>query len=81
MKIEQFFKGVDKYDKVLAWLEGDINEIPITKDEFNKIIKNSTEIFRNSSKAEFDELNKDLSVRIVLHWIVGNNTDEFFKMK
>ena len=81
MKIEQFFKGVDKYDKVLAWLEGDIDKIPITKDEYKTIIKNSTEIFRKSSKAEFDELNKDPSVRIVLHWIVGNNTDEFFKMK
>ena len=83
MKIIDFFKGIeDKRAKALIKIITGERKDDMTKDEFDTIINNSTQIFRHTTFEELNTIqNESESNRLVLHFIAGNNVQEFLKVK
>ena len=83
MKVMDFFEGIeDKRAKQLIKVITGKRKDDMTKDEFDTIINNSTKIFRHTTFEELDAIqNKSESNRLVLHFIAGNNVQEFLKVK
>ena len=83
MKIMDFFKGIDdnRAKQLIKIITGK-RKNDMTKNEFNTIINNSTKIFRNTTWQELDAIqNESESNQLVLHFIAGNNVQEFLKVK
>ena len=82
MKIMDFFKGIDdKRAKQLIKIITGKRKNDMTKNEFNTIINNSTNIFRNTTWQELDAIqNESESNQLVLHFIAGHNVQEFLKL-
>ena len=83
MKIMDFFKGIDdKRAKELIKIITGKRKNDMTKNEFNTIINNSTKIFKHTTFEELDAIqNESESNKLVLHFIAGNNVQEFLKVK
>ena len=83
MKIIDFFEGIDdKRAKELIDIITGKRKDDMTKDEFDTIINNSTNIFRHTTFEELDAIqNESEANRLVLHFIAGNNVQEFLKVK
>ena len=83
MKIIDFFEGIDdKRVKELIDIITGKRKDDMTKDEFDTIINNSTKIFKHTTFEELDAIqNESESNKLVLHFIAGNNVQEFLKVK
>lgn len=83
MKVMDFFEGIeDKRAKELIKVITGKRKDDMTKDEFDTIINNSTKIFKHTTFEELDAIqNESESNRLVLHFIAGNNVQEFLKVK
>ena len=83
MKVMDFFEGIeDKRAKQLIKVIIGKRKDDMTKDEFDTIINNSTKIFRHTTFEELKAIEKEsVSNRLVLHFIAGNNVDEFLNVK
>lgn len=83
MKIIDFFEGIeDKRAKELINVIIGKRKDDMTKDEFDTIINNSTKIFKHTTFEQLDAIqNESESNRLVLHFIAGNNVQEFLKVK
>ena len=83
MKVMDFFEGIeDKRAKQLIKVIIGKRKDDMTKDEFDTIINNSTKIFKHTTFEELDAIqNESESNRLVLHFIAGNNVQEFLKVK
>ena len=83
MKVMDFFEGIeDKRAKELIDIITGKRKDDMTKYEFDTIINNSTKIFKHTTFEELDAIqNESESNRLVLHFIAGNNVQEFLKVK
>ena len=83
MKVMDFFEGIeDKRAKQLIKVIIGKRKDDMTKDEFDTIINNSTNIFRHTTFEELKAMEKEsVSNRLVLHFIAGHNVQEFLKVK
>ena len=83
MKIIDFFEGIeDKRAKQLIDIITGERKDDMTKDEFDTIINNSTKIFKHTTFEELDAIqNESEPNQLVLHFIAGNNVQEFLKVK
>ena len=83
MKVMDFFDGIEnKRAKELIKVITGKRKDDMTKDEFDTIINNSTKIFKHTTFEELDAIqNESESNRLVLHFIAGNNVQEFLKVK
>ena len=83
MKVMDFFEGIDnKRAKELIKVITGKRKDDMTKDEFKTIINNSTKVFRHTTQQELKAMEKEsVSNKLVLHFIAGNNVEEFLKVK
>ena len=83
MKVMDFFEGIeDKRAKELIKVITGKRKDDMTKDEFDTIINNSTKIFKHTTFEELDAIqNESETNQLVLHFIAGNNVQEFLKVK
>ena len=83
MKIIDFFEGIDdkRANELIDIITGKRKD-DMTKDEFKTIINNSTKVFRHTTQEELKAMEKEsVSNKLVLHFIAGNNVQEFLKVK
>lgn len=83
IKSIDFFKGIQvtRANKMIKQLTDGTN-FSATDYEVEKIIKNSTRIFKDWSIEDCDEFEEySESNRIILHWVAGVNTQEFLKIE
>lgn len=83
MKIIDFFEGIDdkRAKELIKVITGERKD-DMTKNEFDTIINNSTNIFRHTTFEELNTIqNESESNKLVLHFIAGNNVQEFLKVK
>ena len=83
MKVMDFFEGIeDKRAKELIKVITGKRKDDMTKDEFKTIINNSTKIFKHTTFEELDAIqNESESNKLILHFIAGNNVQEFLNVK
>ena len=83
MKVMDFFEGIeDKRAKELIKVITGKRKDDMTKDEFDTIINNSTKIFKHTTFEELDAIqNESESNKLILHFIAGNNVQEFLNVK
>lgn len=83
VNLMDFFEGIEeaRAKQIIEVILGK-RKWDMKKDEFKTIIKNSTEVFRSTTQKDLKEFEKESETnKLVLHFIAGNNTDEFLNVK